>query len=269
MTTADADAPDPPVLLEERRGPVLLLTLNRPGRLNAVSAAMYALLVEALTVARDDAGVRSVVVTGAGRAFCVGADLRAHGDAPATPEMRRAYVESAQAANRLLQVLSKPVVAAVNGHAVGAGLELALSCDVVVVAADARLRLPEAALGTFVGGGVTYRLPARVGDLKARELLLLCPFVLGSEAVGLGLANRAEDAERVLPEALRLAEELARRAPASTARLKALLHEAPTLPRDEVLRREADALLACMDTRDWREGVDAFAEKREPRFTGE
>lgn len=255
-------------LLAERRGPVLLLTLHRPDRLNAVSPALYAVLADRLAEAAADAEVRAVVLTGAGRAFCVGADLRAHGDRPLTGEDRRRYVDAAQAVNRAIQTSPKPVVAAVNGHAVGAGLELALSCDVVVVAREAKLRLPEASLGTFVGGGVTYTLVRRVGELRAREMLLLCPFVSGERAGEIGLANRVVDQTEVVPTAMDLAAELARRAPESVRRLKALLYAAPALPPEEVLRREADALLACMETADWAEGVAAFHEKRQPRFTG-
>jgi enoyl-CoA hydratase len=197
VTGSDRSGSGLPVLLEERNGPVLTLTLNRPERLNAVSPELYARLDERLQAAATSDEVRALVLTGAGRGFCVGADLQAHGSKPLDDEGRRRYVASAQAVNRRIQTLPKPVVAAVNGHAVGAGLELALSCDLVVCAREAKLRLPEVALGTFVGGGVTYTLARRVGELRARELLLLCPFVKGEEAESLGLANRVVDAADV------------------------------------------------------------------------
>lgn len=246
---------------------MLVLTLNRPDRLNAVSRPMYEQLVDALDPERAGE-VRAVVVTGAGRAFCVGADLRAHGEDPPDADTRARYVRLAQEANRRLRRFPSPVVAAVNGHAVGAGLELALSCDLVVVARNAKLRLPETALGTFVGGGVTATLPRRIGDARARELLLLCPFVMGEEAGRMGLANRVVDPDDVMATAMELAEELARRAPLSVRLAKELLDEAASLPLDEVLRREEEALLACMETADWQEGIDAFAERRPPRFRG-
>jgi enoyl-CoA hydratase len=258
----------PPPLLHEREGAVLVLTLNRPERMNAVSADLYRALDDALAAGHEDADLRAVVLTGAGRAFSVGADLRAHGEAPPDAEARRAYVALAQRANQRLQTLARPVVAAVNGHAVGAGFELALSCDFVVMAREAKLRLPEAALGTFVGGGVTRTLARRVGDLRARELLMCCPFVLGEDAERWGLANRVVAADDVLPTALGIAADLARRAPLSLALLKDLLRAAPGLTLDEVLRLEAEALLQCMDTEDWTEGVRAFHERREPRFLG-
>jgi enoyl-CoA hydratase len=219
--------------------------------------------------------VRAVVLTGAGRAFCVGADLVAHAEGPSAagrggevPPDRERYARRAGAVNLLLQTLRLPVVAAVNGHAVGAGLELALSCDLVVVAKGGKLRLPEATLGTFVGGGVTRTLVRRVGETRAREILLLCPFLTGEEAAAIGLANRAAEADDVLPLALQWAAELARRAPAPVALLKEILHAAPGLEAGELIDREVRALLRCMETDDWREGIAAFHEKREPRFEG-
>lgn len=252
-------------LLEERRGAVALLTLHRPERLNAVSAGLYTRLCEAMARAEQDRSVRAVVLTGAGRAFCVGADLVAHReDRPG--DARRAYVELGQRAARALLTSPLPVVAAVNGHAVGAGLELALACDLIVVAEAARLRFPELGLGTFVGGGATRTLVQRAGLTRARELLLLGRFFGGADAVALGVANATVPAADVLPAAVALAEELATKAPRSLAFAKQLLAPAAL---DEALAAEAEALLACMQTRDWHEGVLAFAEKRDPRFTGD
>jgi enoyl-CoA hydratase len=264
------DAPDPSSapLIVERQGDVLLLRLNRPERLNAVSPPMYAALNETLIAAAEDRSIRSLVVTGTGRAFCVGADLQAHGDAPLDADARRRYVLLAQEVNRRLQTIPQAVVAAVNGHAIGAGLELALSCDLIVVARRAKLRLPEAALGTFVGGGVTYTLARRVGEARAREFLLLCPFLDGEEAHRWGLANRVAAADEVEGVALDLAGQLALRAPLSVRRLKEVLRTAADDP-DRALSLEADALLECMTTSDWAEGVAAFHERREPHFRGE
>jgi enoyl-CoA hydratase len=253
-------------VLREREGAVAWLTLNRPERLNAVSEALYGELLAALAEVAADDGVRAVVLTGTGRAFCVGADLKAHGEGDRDAASRRRYVMQAQRANRALQRLGKPVIAAVNGHAIGAGLELALSCDLVVVSRQAKLRLPEVALGTFVGGGITRTLVQRAGLARAKELLLLCEFFGADEALSWGLINRSVEGAEVLPVARALAERVAAHAPVSVRLAKRLLDRSSTPAA--ALRAEAAALLECMGTADWREGVRAFEEQREPVYVG-
>ena len=256
-------------LLTERNGNTLVLTLNRPERLNAVSLQLYRGLIDALREAQRDRAVRAVVVTGAGRAFCVGADLKAHGEAEPTREQRRIYVRAGQQAHRALQRCAKPIVAAVNGHAIGAGLELALSSDYVIVAANAKLRFPEIGLGTFVGGGTVYTLPRRVGLLRAKELLLLGDFFTPADAVEWGIGNRVVGDADVLSTALEVARQLADKAPVSLSFARRLLNEATHMDPRRALDLEGAALLACMETADWGEGVRAFAEKRKPEFRGE
>ena len=261
------DSTPSPVLVE-RDASVTILTLNRPERLNAVNPDLYREFKAALDGIEADHDVRAVVITGAGRGFCVGADLKSHSEGPMPAEQRREYIGLAQTVNVGLQHSRVPVVAAVNGHAIGAGLELALSADFVFVAQNAKLRLPEVALGTFVGGGVTYRLPRRVGDLKARELILAGDFFTGNDAATMGLANRALPAEDVLDTAVGLAKQLASSAPLSMAHAKRLLNRASEMTAEEALAEEADTLDAIMETEDWAEGVRAFAEKRPPQFSG-
>lgn len=263
-----SSAQDAPVLVR-RDGPILVLTLNRPDRLNAVSLPMYDMLRQELTAAADDRDVRCVVLTGQGRAFCVGADLKSHGEGAPTGDERRRYVRTAQKVNRLIQLGPKPVVAAVNGHAIGGGLEMALSSDFMVVAEEAKLRFPEISLGTFVGGGTVYTLAERVGTLKARELVYLGDFFLGRQAVEWGIAYQAAPADRVLDDAMALAGKLAERAPISLAYAKQLIGPAGTMSRTKALNLEAEALEKIFGTRDWKEGVEAFHEKRSPRYTGE
>jgi enoyl-CoA hydratase len=265
---ATAQTPTPEPLLVAYEDDIVRLTLNRPDRLNAVSAPLYDALVRALENAGADARVRAIVLTGAGRAFCVGADLKAHAGPEPTRRDRRRYVALAQRANRAVQTCAKPVVAAVNGHAIGAGLELALSADLVVVAREAKLRLPEIAIGTFVGGGLTYTLPQRVGMARAKEILLLGEFLTPDDALAYGLVNRVVPAADVADTAHDLAGRLARRAPIPMRRARQLLGRALRWPASRALRAEADALLACMETEDWREGVRAFEERRDPVFRG-
>lgn len=262
MTTDDT-----PVLYR-RDGRAAVLTLNRPDRLNAVSLQLYEILLGHMDTAEGDPEVRAIVITGQGRGFCVGADLKAHGETPLGDTARRRYIDAAQAANTRIQTSPLPVIAGVNGHAIGAGLELALSADFVLVAEEAKLRLPEVALGTFIGGGVTYTLSRRVGDLKARELILGADFFSGAEAARIGLANRALPADQILPASLELAERLAGHAPISLSRAKALLNEAHEATPEVMLEAEAEALAEIMKTDDWAEGVRAFAEKRTPNYEG-
>lgn len=256
-------------LLEERRGAVLLLTLHRPDRLNAVTETLYGDLLASLDRADADRAVRAIVLTGAGRAFCVGADLKGHGEVERDDAARRRYIDLGQRAAQAILTHRCPIVASVNGPAIGAGLELALACDLSVVASDAKLRLPEFGLGTFVGGGVLATLPARVGVTRARELLLLGRFFSGADAVAHGVCNEHRPAGDVLPQALALADELATKAPRSLELGKRLLQQLAGQPLASVLAAEAEALLACMQTKDWREGIDAFATRRQPRFTGD
>lgn len=255
-------------LLVTRDGPVTSLVMNRPDRLNAVTEELYSSLAAAVAAAAADDQVRAVVLTGAGRAFCVGADLQGHGENARDESARRRYADLAQRAAAAIFDCRKPVVAAVNGHAIGAGLELALACDVSVVAEDGKLRLPEAALGTFVGGGVTFTLPERVGSTRAKQLLLLGEFFTGRDAVAWGVCTEAVAADAVVPRAVELARALAQRAPRSLALLKQLLHRAARRNVEAALADEREALLDCMRTADWKEGIDAFAARREPRFTG-
>jgi enoyl-CoA hydratase len=262
-------APHEAEVLVARWEDVAELTLNRPHRLNAVSLVLYERLIDALTAAEADRGIRCVVVTGSGRAFCAGADLKAHRDGPPSADERTRYVSAAQEANRLLQTMGTPVIAAVNGAAIGAGLELALSADLMIVAADAKLRLPEVALGTFIGGGVSYTLAERVGVLKARELILLGDFFSGADAQDWGAANLAVPADQVLETARAWARRLAAQAPRSMAAAKGLVGLWSRMSRDEAMERERAALEEIFGTEDWAEGVSAFHEGRSPRYTGD
>jgi enoyl-CoA hydratase len=255
-------------VLVETEGPVRTFRLNRPERLNAVSLPLYRALEAGLAETAADAGIRVVIITGEGRGFCSGADLKAHREYAQTPEERREYIKTGQRVYRAIQTLPQPVIAAVNGHAIGAGIELALSCDFVVIAEDAKLRLPENTLGTFIGGGTAYTLRRRVGYAKAAELILLGEFFSGRDAYEMGLANRLATAQEVMSVALELAAKLARNAPVSMRLAKQVLDRAGQLGPDGTLLAEADALDECMATDDWREGVRSFAEGRDPVYRG-
>jgi enoyl-CoA hydratase/carnithine racemase len=256
-------------VLSRRDGYVVELTLNRPERLNAVSRPLYERLIEELEKADADRDARCVILTGAGRAFCAGADLKAHAEGPPEPEERARYIDAAQRVNRLLQTMGTPAIAAVNGPAIGGGLELALSCDLMIVAEQAKLRLPEVALATFIGGGVAYALAERVGVLKARELIYFGDFFTGRDAAEMGLANLAVPPEDVLATSQAWAARLAAQAPLSLAAAKRLIGPAADRTRDETLELERAALDAIFQSADWAEGIAAFHERRPPRYRGE
>jgi enoyl-CoA hydratase len=256
------------VVRSERKARVVTITLNRPDRLNAVSRPLYEALIAALEAAAADPGVRCVVLTGEGRAFSAGADLKAHAEGPPDEVERGRYIDAAQRANALLQSMSTPVVAAVNGHAIGAGLELALSADFMIVAEEAKLRLPEVALATFIGGGVAYTLAERVGVLKAREIIYFGDFFSGADAARLGIANRAVPAGEVLEVACHWADRLAVLAPLSLAAAKRLIGPAAGRSRAEVMLEERSALDDIFGSADWAEGVAAFHEGRPPEYRG-
>jgi enoyl-CoA hydratase len=263
----EAQEEDPSqVVLSERSGPVLTLRMNRPHRLNAVSSTLYRALIQGIEGATD-LGARVVVLAGSGRAFCVGADLKAHSEGR-SDEQRREYVDLAQHVCLAIQRCPVPVVAAVQGYALGAGAEMALSADFVIMADDARMGFPEIGLGSFFGGGITARMVPLLGLAKTKEVLLLGERFSGRQAAEWGLIHRSVPAEDLDASVHALAGRLASLAPVSVASAKEMLEDARSLDMDTVMRREAELLIECMDTEDWAEGVRAFAEKRSPRFEG-
>jgi enoyl-CoA hydratase/carnithine racemase len=266
---AHAEQPPPGsthVLVEHVDG-VHHVRLDRPARRNAVSEELYTDLDPALRAGLRDPATRAVLLSGAGPSFCAGADLKAHAERSRTPAEQRAYVWAGQRVCRSLRTAEVPVVAAVQGHAIGAGAELALAADVVVVGHGTRLAFPEVELGTFVGGGASVDLPRRLGPARAAEVLLLGRRLDGAEAVAWGLATEVVDDDLVLDRAFELARELAARPATSVALAKAALARAGIVSLDDALTYEAEALLACMATEDWADGVAAFT-AREPGRDG-
>ncbi len=255
-----------PTVLVSRSESVVTLTLNRPERLNAVSEELYEELIAALIEAERASAIRCVVLTGAGRGFCAGADLKAHRSGLRSPEELTRYARLGQRVCQEIQMMHTPVVAAVNGYALGAGAELAVSADFLVMAQDARMGFPEVSLGTYVGGGVTHRLPRLVGLRRATDLLILGERFTGQQAREWGLAYAAVPGAQLLSAANELAAALAAKAPLSLSRMKAALRREDSL--EVALAEEPRELLALMATRDWAEGVAAFGDRRPPVFQG-
>lgn len=245
------------------------IRLNRPQRLNAVTQQLYDELNHALSAAEADRDVRVVLLTGEGRAFCVGADLKEHKAGTRTAFDRRQYLQGEQIVCKRLLHLDKPVIAAVNGYALGAGAEMAIASDFVLMAESAQIGLPEISIGNFLGGGVTWLLPRLVGLAKARELVFLGERIKGEEAVRIGLASRVLPDEGFLDAARAFALKLAGKAPFSMQLAKKQLNLSAERTLDACLTAELEGMTFVGTTRDWQEGVDAFAEKRTPIFKGE
>jgi enoyl-CoA hydratase len=255
---------------------ILILRLNRPERMNAVNEEMYTEIAHLLQKYREDDDVRVVILTGSVRikdgmekqAFCAGADLKKHSTGERTHAQKRKYIEQAHEATRLLYQYPKPVIAAVNGPARGAGAELALACDFIIMSDDASIAFPETGLGTFVGGGVTMHLSRTVGLMKAKELIYTGRVLDGAAAVDLGIALSAYPMAAFMENVMEFAASVARKAPIPIAMAKKHLQRSASLDLETVLQLEADAILACMDTEDWQEGIDSFAQKRNPVYRG-
>ena len=253
-----------------------IIRLNRPQRMNAVIEEMYIEIQEALKVAESDASVRAVILTGSvlrkngviKQAFCAGADLKKHSEGDRTEAQKRKYIMLGQYATKSLYEFPKPTIAAINGPARGAGVEMALNCDFVFMAHDATLALTETSLGTFIGGAVTYNLVRMVGLQTAKEIVYAGTVIDGQKAVELGLALRAYPIERLFAEAKAFAEILAARAPVSLQWAKKRLQQMYGFDHDTILLLEADAIFSCMNTADWHEGIRSFKEGRAPEFKG-
>lgn len=254
-------------IIYRKSGSVAEIRFNRPHRLNAVVSAFYAEIIEVLHDAEKDINIRSIVLTGEGRAFCVGADLKEHGAGTRTELEKLEYLQLGNDVCEAIYKHPKPIIAAVNGYALGAGAEMSCSADFIVMRASAQIGFPEISIGTHVGGGVTGILPRLVGLAKARELIMTGSRIDGVEAERIGLAVRVFEDEAFEQGVADFAAEIGSKAPYSLRFVKENLNDAG---RDYASRMisELDALRTCMLTEDWQEGVDAFAEKRTPVFRG-
>ncbi len=258
-------------LTVEHRAGVTWLTLNRPDSLNSLDVPLKEALVAALGAAAEDPAVRAVALTGSGRGFCVGQDLRELagvyrvGTSPDFAELlERHYAPTI----RLLAGMPKPTVAVVNGVAAGAGVSLALACDLRLASSESRFRLAFAGIGLVPDAGATWHLPRLVGLSKAMEIAMLGDWVGADEAARIGLVNRVFPAGELAARAEEILTTLAGGPTIALARTKALLRSNLQADLDGALAAEAEAQATAGQTKDHLEGVTAFVEKRPPSFQG-
>jgi len=257
------------VLLLQRDGAVAVLTLNRPRSRNALDAALLAALGKALAELSHDTAVRAIVLTGAGGAFCAGADLKAAmaSGAPAAEDLDR-IIDDYHAIIRAITGAPKPVIAAVDGAAVGFGCDLALACDLRVMSTEAYLQEKFVKIGLMPDGGGTFWLPRLVGIARAMEMLLFGEAVPAEQAVSIGLANKVVPVSMLRDEALRGAHTLAKGPPLAFAEMKRAVRASLGGTLDGALDLEKKGQLRCLASADCMEGIMAWMEKREPSFAG-
>ncbi len=246
---------------------ILRITIDRPEVLNALNSETIGELTDVVNAVAADPEVRAVIITGAGdRAFIAGADIKEMSSK--SPQQARLFARLGHRLVRTIEEMDKPVIAAINGVALGGGCEVALACDVRLASEKARLGQPEVGLGIMPGWGGTIRLARIVGEGRAREIIFLGKIVPAEEAYRIGLVNAVYPPEQLADEALKMATTMATRAPISVAYSKRSMNRARTLDGEAAAELEADLFALCFSTEDQREGMGAFVEKRTPNFAG-
>lgn len=255
-------------LIVERRGAVGIITINRPKSLNALSRATVAELAAAVDEFNADDGVRAIILTGAGeKAFVAGADIGEFNSLRSAEEAAE-YARVGQAVLNRIERLPKPVIAAINGYALGGGCELAMACDIRIAADTARLGQPEINLGIIPGYGGTQRLTRLVGKGMAKLLVLGGDPITAQEAQRIGLVDVVVPAAELMAKAMELAEKLASKAPVALRLCKQAINEGAEGTLAAGLDHEAALFGVVFDTEDRVEGVSAFLEKRKPAWKG-
>ncbi|MEM9566478.1 MAG: crotonase/enoyl-CoA hydratase family protein [Actinomycetota bacterium] len=249
---------DEPAVITEKRDRVLLITLNRPDAMNAINGALSAGLVAAVGELDGDQGLTAGVLTGAGRGFCSGMDLKAFSRGEDIGPMMTFVREGAQ----------KPLIGAIEGFALAGGLELALSCDLLVAAKGVKLGIPEAGVGLFAAAGGLLRLPSRVGYSKAMEMAITADPITAEEGHEYGLIARLTEKGEAVGTALELAERVARNAPLAVAASKQLIRATQGITEADFWEMQAPMQRDVFSSEDAKEGPRAFAEKRPPEWTG-
>jgi enoyl-CoA hydratase len=271
---ASADTVDPPNVVHdkfdgivyEKKGWTACITVNRPQAMNALNKATIAELVKAMTDARDDPGVKGVIVTGAGKAFVAGADISELALLDALTAERSTAV--GQGLMSLVENLGKPVIAAVNGFALGGGCELAMACTIRIASEHAKFGQPEVKLGVIPGYGGTQRLPRLVGKGRALQLILSGDLVDANDALRIGLVNEVVPADALMARAQQILDAIAANAPLATRLALEAVNRGLDAPLPEALIIERTMFAVCASSEDKREGTAAFLAKRKAVFQG-
>jgi enoyl-CoA hydratase len=250
-------------IIYEKKEQVGIIALNRPERLNAINYQLASELTQVIDRIAEDEGVRAVILTGAGRAFCAGADIKDMAD----PKAKRLPLGVGNFFDKI-EALNKPVIAAINGPANGGGVELALVCDFRIASESANFGLGEVKLGVIPAGGGTARLPRLIGIPKAKEVLYFGNLISAQETYRLGLVNKVVSAEKLMEEAYAWAAELKERPPLSLQMLKSCVNTGMRMDLSAAIDYEAKCSAILSASEDHKEGVKAFVEKRQPVFKG-
>jgi enoyl-CoA hydratase len=251
------------LILTETRGRVGLITLNRPKQMNALSAQLMQELGSALYAYDADEAIGAIVITGSEKAFAAGADIAAMKDFDFQHAFRTDYITRDW---EHIRNVRKPIVAAVAGYALGGGCEVAMMCDIVIAADSARFGQPEINLGTFPGSGGTQRLPRAIGKAKAMDLILTARMMDAAEAERAGLVSRVVPAQKLMEEALAVAEKIASYSLPVAMMAKEAVNRAYETSLAEGVRYERRLFHATFALEDQKEGMAAFVEKRKPNF---
>ena len=251
-------------LMLEKQDRVCLVKINHPEALNALNTVILQELDRAFDEIAADPETDVVILTGEGRSFVAGADIAEMSVMKA--EEGRRFGELGAAVFRKIELMAKPVIAAVNGFALGGGCELAMACDIRIASEKAKFAQPEAGLGITPGFGGTQRLPRLVGEGKAKELIYTCVMVKADEALAIGLVNKVVPLDKLMDEARTMAKAICSNAPIAVKTCKDAINRGMQVDIDKAIEIEAGDFGSCFDSLDQKEGMNAFLERREKNF---